>query len=388
VIHKTVLNTISLEFSSIAREMSSQNKKMISLGLGEPGFSTPAEVIDAAHSSMLNGENRYASPWGTPELLLKLRKKIENKKVKIDSQELIVTLGAKQALSLCLTSILEKEDEIILVSPSFVSFQPQIKMAEPTAIIKKVSLSKDSFGLDFNALKKAISPKTRAILINFPNNPTGAVLDKVETDELVKLAKENNVYIISDEIYSSMAFPESNFTSLLEYREDYQKIFVIDGFSKAYSMTGWRVGYLIGPQEQILRVSILQQHLNTNIPVFIQRGAEAALDLPVTFTEKYNTHLIHNAVVLNRIISESETLSCNKTRGGMFSVINISKLNIDSDSFCTDLLRSTSVAATPGVIFDKDWDDHIRVSLGGDKAEFLEAISHLVRFADNEVIRR
>jgi aspartate/methionine/tyrosine aminotransferase len=383
-IDKSVLNTVSLEFSALARNKAHSGTEMLSLGLGEPGFSTPNQIIEAAYHSMLKGENRYSSPWGTPELLFKLREKIENDTVKVAEEELIITLGAKQALSLCLTSILEKNDEVILISPSFVSFKPQIKMADPTSIIKEISLNKSSFGLDFDALENSITSNTKAILINFPNNPTGAVLSKYEIEKLIKLAKKHNTYIISDEIYSSMAFENSNFISLLEYRDKYKNIFVIDGFSKAYSMTGWRIGYLIGPREHIKRVSVLQQHLNTNIPVFIQRGAEAALDLPNTFIEKYKLHLTENAKILNELIFGSNVLTCHDVKGGMFSLINISKLNKDSDTFCTDLLKSTNVAATPGIIFGIDWDDHIRVSLGGDKDQFYEAITRIVKFADKE----
>ena len=382
----SVINTVSLAFSAVAREKAHSGTEMLSLGLGEPGFPTPKEVIKAAHQSMLNGENRYSSPWGVPELLEKLKSKVENERVRIRPQELIVTIGAKQALSLCLTSILEQGDEVIVISPSFVSFKPQIKMAESSVSIKEVSLDKASLRLNFEVLQNTITSNTKAILINFPHNPTGSVISRSEIEELIKLARESNSYIISDEIYSSMAFEKSCFTSLLEYRELYNNIFVIDGFSKAYSMTGWRIGYLIGPSEHIKRVSILQQHLNTNVPVFIQRGAEAALDLPVTFIEEYKSHLIHNAEVLSELISSSKSLSCQEVGGGMFSMINISKLDKDSDTFCTQLLNNTNVAATPGVIFGEDWDDHIRVSIGGDKIEFKEAISRLVSYADAEVV--
>lgn len=384
-IHDKVLNTVSLEFSSVARKMAHSGGEMLSLGLGEPGFSTPTEIIEATHKSMLKGETRYASPWGTPELLLKIRNRLNSESVKVDTNELIITVGAKQALSLSLTSILEKEDEVIVISPCFVSFKPQIKMAEPTAIIKEVSLLKGSLDVDFDSIVEAITAKTKAILLNFPNNPTGKVICRKSVQKLVEIAKANDIYIISDEIYSSMIIQDDLFVSFLEYRNEYDKIFVIDGFSKSYSMTGWRIGYLIGPRSHIERVSILQQHLNTNIPVFIQRGAEAALDLPVSFAEKYTVHLKKNSSILMLLIGQSAQLSCIQPGGGMFSFICISQINIDSDSFCTSLLKDTNVAATPGIIFGSEWDDHIRVSLGGNIIEFEEAIKRLVNFADKQV---
>jgi len=381
-IDKSVIDTVSLEFSSVARKLAHSGKEMLSLGLGEPGFDTPLEIITAAHDSMLSGENRYASPWGTPQLLSKIRKKLCSNQAAIGTNELIVTVGAKQALSLCLTSVLEPYDEVIMIAPCFVSFKPQIKMAEITAVIKEVSLLKDSLNLDFGAIVQAISEKTKVILINFPNNPTGKLIDKNDMKSLVKIAKKNNIYIISDEIYSSMVFENCEFESFLNYRKEYKNIFVIDGFSKSFSMTGWRVGYLIGPRPHIERVAVLQQHLNTNIPVFIQRGAEAALDLPIGFVEKYNKHLEKNSSFLCDFVKKSSSLSVVAPGGGMFAFINISKINVNSDSFCTELLKIKSVAATPGIIFGKDWDDHIRISLGGDANEFEEAVKRIFDFSE------
>ena len=383
-IDKNVINRISLEFSALARNKKHGGTQILSLGLGEPSFPTPKKIIDAAYKSMLKGENKYASPWGTPELLNKIRKSIENDHISIGPQELIITVGSKQALSLCLTSILEKDDEIIIISPSYVSYKPQIKMAEKSTKIKEVSLDKLTLRVNFKELQKVINPKTKAILINSPHNPTGSILSKTDIEKLVKLAELNNFYIISDEIYSSMAFKKNSFTSLLKYRCHYEKIFVINGFSKCYSMTGWRIGYLIGPSEHIKRVSILQQHLNTNIPVFIQRGAEAALDLPMTFIENYKSHLISNSKYLKKAILSSKFLSYKVTEGGMFAMINISKLYENSDLFCTKLLKATNVAVTPGIVFSKDWDDHIRVSIAGDKLEFKEAIKRLLNFINTK----
>lgn len=387
-IDKSVINRISLEFSALARSKNHNGAQILSLGLGEPSFPTPKKIIDAAYKSMLRGENRYASPWGTQELLDKIKKKLENDYITIGPQELIITLGSKQALSLCLTSILEKGDEVIVISPSYVSYKPQIKMAEITARVKEVSLDKSTLKINFKELQKSITSKTKAILINSPHNPTGSILSKTEVEKLVELADVNNFYIISDEIYSSMVFKKNSFISLLKYRKNFKKIFIINGFSKCYSMTGWRIGYLIGPPEHIKRISILQQHLNTNIPVFIQRGAEAALDLPTTFIEKYKAHLISNSKFLKKAISSIRFLSCKVTEGGMFAMINISKLYENSDTFCTKLLKATNVAVTPGIIFSKHWDDHIRVSIAGDKVEFKEAINRLINFINTKYIKK
>ena len=387
-IHKNVLSTVSLEFSALARKKFYKGDKLISLGLGEPNWPTPKKIIEASYSSMLKGETKYASPWGTPELINKLRNKFKKKHININPKEIIITLGSKQALSLCLTSVLEPKDEVILVSPSYVSYKPQIKMAEKSSIIREISLDKSTLRLNFQKLKNLINTKTKVILINFPNNPTGAILTKNEIKKLIKLAKSYNLYIISDEIYSSMMFKKNIFSSLLEYRNLYEKIFIINGFSKCYSMTGWRIGYLIGPQDHIIRVSVLQQHLNTNIPVFIQRGAEAALDLPANYLKKYNKVYFENAKFLKKFISKNKLLSCKKISGGMFSMIDISRLNQNSDLFCSELLNFTNVAVTPGIIFGKNWDDHIRVSLAANNSDFKEGIRRLINFVNTKFYKK
>ena len=257
-IHDKVLNTVSLEFSAIARAMSVNSSEMISLGLGEPGFPTPPAIIEAAHQSMLKGETRYSSPWGIPELIEKIAKRIhQSSGIKPQQNEVIVTYGAKQALSLVLTSLLEPEDEVIVLSPCYVSFIPQVYMAEPQATLIEFTLSKDNFSIDFDKLKSTFNSKTKAIILNYPNNPTGIIPNESEIKRLIDLCKEHNVHVISDEIYSSMVLADNSFKSLASYRNEYENIYVIDGFSKAYSMTGWRIGYLFAPKALTTRVSKL-----------------------------------------------------------------------------------------------------------------------------------
>ena len=382
-IHNKVLNTVSLEFSAIARAMSGSNSGMISLGLGEPSFPTPPAIIEAAHQSMLRGETRYSSPWGIADLIAKISEKIYHESdIQPVQNEVIVTYGAKQALSLLLTALLEPEDEIIVLSPCFVSFIPQIYMAEPNAKVIDFTISKDDFSIDFDKLKDVINDKTKAIILNYPNNPTGHIPLESEIDTLVNLCKVNNVHIISDEIYSSITLSVNGFKSLACYRNEYSNISIINGFSKAYSMTGWRIGYLYGPKEIITRVSKLQQHLNTNIPVFIQQAALAALNLDSNVLNDYLNQLKNNEDCLYRMTEQTRQLYYVRPKGGMFSFVNISKINMNSDEFCSALLNAKHVACTPGIIFGESWDDHIRISLGGCMEEFSIAMARLSDFVE------
>lgn len=381
-IHDDVLNTVSLEFSALAREKSSGGEKIISLGLGEPGFDTPSAVIDAATKSMKKGENRYSSPLGLLSLRTAIQSNLnERYQLQLDlSEKVIVTSGAKQALSLALISILEPQDEIIVLMPSFVSFIPQVLLAERKVKIITFDLNQN-FGLDIDKLEQIVTHKTAAILVNFPNNPTGAVLDKFSMERLVSICRKFGTYIVSDEIYSQMNF-ETEFNSFYSFLPKYDRIFVIDGFSKAYSMTGWRIGYLIGPKSQIKRISSVQQHTQTNIPVFIQRGAEAALTLGNKVVNEYIELLHYNLVFLEKALSTSDRLAFSPPRGGMFAFIDVRQVCFSSDKFCFDLLQATSVAATPGIIFGSSFEGYVRVSIGGDSDEFREGIMRLVKFIE------
>jgi aminotransferase len=381
-IHEDVLNTVSLEFSALARQKSTDGEKIISLGLGEPGFNTPPEVIDAATRSMKNGENRYSSPLGLQSLRAGIQTNLnERYKSQLDlSEKIIVTSGAKQALSHALTSILEPNDEIVVVMPSFVSFIPQVLLAEKNVKLVKFDLDQN-FDLDIDLLENIFNHKTAAILINFPNNPSGSTLNNASIERLIKLCKKFGTYIISDEIYSQMIFG-AEFNSFYSFLPKYDRIFVIDGFSKTYSMTGWRIGYLIGPKNHIKRISSVQQHIQTNIPVFIQRGAEAALGLGDALVAEYTNLLRDNLIFLEKELKKTNRVSFTLPKGGMFAFIDLRKVCYSSDKFCFDLLQSMSVAATPGIIFGSSFEGYIRVSIGGNIDDFREGIKRLVKFIE------
>ena len=379
-IHDDVISTVSLEFSAVAREKSSSGHKLISLGLGEPGFDTPKDIIDAAFRSMVSGESRYSSPWGLPELLSSI-----NKKIKIatgidrKNTETVVTIGAKQSLTLALTSILEPGDEVIIFSPCYVSFKPQVLLAEYSAKVIELDLD-ELFEIDIDKFKSSISFKTKAVLLNFPNNPTGKIITHEKQQVFVDICKEKNLFIISDDIYSQLLFSGEKFYSFGTFWNDYEKIFVIDCFSKAYSMTGCRICYLSGPETYIKKCVTVQQHTITNIPVFIQRAAIAALNLDENPSENYKIQLSDNEKYLKQVLESTKDVEYVRSQGGMFCFLKINKNIGGSDQFCSGLLKKYSVAATPGKLFGASWDRYVRVSLGVTRDEFKEGIDLLVKY--------
>ena len=378
-IHHKVLSTISLEFSAIARAKVTSGKKLVSLGLGEPGFETPEEIKNAAYLSMKSGESKYSTPWGLPELISGINKKIEaSTGIKRKNAETMVTAGAKQSLSLALMSILSPGDEVIVFSPCYVSFIPQVMLAEYGAKIVLLDLD-ESFNIDIEKFKSSLSSKTKAVLLNFPNNPTGKNISNENQRFFVEVCKKYDIFILSDEIYSELSFLDKSFFSFGSFWNIYEKIFVIDGFSKAYSMTGWRIGYLSGPKEYIKKCVTIQQHTLTNIPVFIQRGAIAALNLSERPSDKYKKQLCENEKYLFELVNLVQDIQYVRSQGGMFAFVKINKKIHSSDQFCADLLKKYSVAVTPGILFGMSWDKYVRVSLGGPRDEFKKGSDLLVK---------
>lgn len=360
---KEVGESLTYKFAQAAAEMRSQGKEIISLGLGEPDFKTPDYVVDATIKAMREGFTHYSATQGWPEL----RKLIAEDCNKIYGSEyslndVIVTPGIKSAVYFSLAAILEPGDEIILISPYYVSYPAMVKLAEPTAKIVNVTLAKD-FTLDAEKLKAAFNKNTKAILINTPNNPTGMVLSKREVELVVELAKENDAYIISDEVYEKLVYSGHKHTSFGLYQEIKDHLIICNGYSKSHAMTGWRLGYAIGAHDVIAKMNKLQQHINTNTCTFVQVGASSIYKNEPVHIKPYVDELEARINYFDAEVNRLPYITGVKPKAGFFYFIDISAVGVDSNTFCADLLKKTGIASTPGVAFGPEWDDHVRFSI-------------------------
>jgi aspartate aminotransferase len=377
-----IQDSLELRFAALARKMNEKGEPIISLGLGEPSFPTPTLIIDAAAEAMKQGYTRYSNPFGLFELREAICKKLEiDNGIKADPSEIMVTSGAKMALSLVLASILQPGDEIINIVPCYPSYIPQIRIAEPEAVIRNIDLLKADFSLDLDAIRANFSPRTKALIINFPHNPTGKMLSKRELNGLVSLLEDHDCWLISDEIYERLNFSGCKHLSPGSIASIADRTITINGFSKAFSMTGWRIGYLVAKGPIMNTISKLQQHINTNVPPFIQKAALTALSIPADFINVYNNQLEVNSCALYTAISSGSILRLRKSEGGLFAFVDISGTSLNSDEFCTQLLRNQSVAATPGVVFGSAWDKYIRISLSASQDNFSEGVDRLLSFS-------
>ncbi len=377
-----IQDSLELRFSGLARQMNEDGQRIISLGLGEPGFPTPPAIIDAAAAAMRQGLTRYSNPFG----LLDLREAI-CAKLAVDNgviaqpSEIMVTPGAKMALSLALAALLQPGDEVINILPCYPSYLPQIRIAEPDAVIHNIDLLHSDFSLDLEAIRAHLSSRTKAVIINFPHNPTGRMLSQRELDGLTELLANHDCWLISDEIYERLNFSGQPHLSPAAVASLAERTITINGFSKAYSMTGWRIGYLVAKGPIMKTISKLQQHMNTNVAPFIQKAAVTALAMPIDFIEAYNQQLANNAGILNAAVAETPQLYLRKSEGGLFAFLDISATGLSSDVFCSRLLEEHRVAATPGVSFGAAWDKCIRISLASNADSFSEGVRRLVALA-------
>lgn len=360
---KEVGESLTYKFAQAAGEMRAQGKEIISLGLGEPDFKTPDYVVEATMKAMQDGFTHYSATQGWPELRKLIAEDCnKNYGSEYTMNDVIVTPGIKSAVYFSLAAILEPGDEIILISPYYVSYPAMVKLAEPTAKIVNVTLAKD-FTLDAEKLKAAFNKNTKAILINTPNNPTGMVLSKEEVELVVKLAIENDAYVISDEVYEKLVYSGYKHTSFGLYQEIKDRLIICNGYSKSHAMTGWRLGYAIGAHDVIAKMNKLQQHINTNTCTFVQVGACSIYKNEPVHIKPYVDELEARINYFDTELNKLPYITGVKPKAGFFYFIDISAVGVDSNTFCADLLKKTGIASTPGVAFGPEWDDHVRFSI-------------------------
>lgn len=377
---KEVGESLTYKFAQAAGEMKAQGREIISLGLGEPDFKTPDYVVEATVEAMQNGFTHYSATQGWPEL----RNLIAADCSRVygndyTANDVIVTPGIKSAVYFALAAILEPQDEIILISPYYVSYPAMVKLAEPTTNIVNVTLSKD-FTLDAKKLKAAFNKNTKAILVNSPNNPTGMVLSKEEVELVIQLAIENDAYIISDEVYEKLVYSGQKHISFGLYEEISDRLIICNGYSKSHAMTGWRLGYAIGTHDVIVKMNKLQQHINTNTCTFIQVGACSIYKNEPVHIPPYVKELEERIEYFDSELNKLNYITAVRPKAGFFYFVDISATGMDSNSFCADLLKKTGIASTPGVAFGPEWDSYVRFSIAVPMSTLERAVDLLKNY--------
>ncbi|MFA6291345.1 MAG: aminotransferase class I/II-fold pyridoxal phosphate-dependent enzyme [Victivallales bacterium] len=352
---------------------------VISLGIGEPDFVTPWHIRESAIFAMEKGHTSYTSNLG----LLSLRKEIShyvNKyyNVKYDPvTECIITVGVSEALDLIFRAIITPGDEIIYHEPCYVSYSPEIRMAHgvPVPVITK---EKNKFALDPKDFEKAITPKTKAILLNFPCNPTGASLTPEDVREIAKIAVKHNLIVLSDEIYSELTY-DGKHVSIASMPGMKERTIFLHGFSKAYAMTGFRMGYACGPADLIDAMMKIHQYSMLCASIIAQEAAIEALRHGRTEMEKMKAEYCRRRNLIVRRLNEIG-LKCVMPKGAFYAFPNISSSGLSSKEFATRLLQEEKVAVVPGTAFSEFGEGYVRCAYAASFEDIGEAMNRIEKF--------
>ena len=367
------------KFFDIASEM----KDAISLGVGEPDFVTPWNIREAAMFSMEKGYTHYTSNHGLLGLRRLITEYLEDRiGVKYDYKtQTLVTVGASEALDLCFRAILNPGDEVLIPAPSYVSYQPGVAFAHGVPV-PMVTKEEDAFKLKKENILAALTNKTKAIVLPFPNNPTGAVMDREDLKDIVDVIVKHDLFVISDEIYSELTY-EGRHVSVAEFEEIYPRCIVINGFSKAFAMTGFRLGYAAGPECIISAMVKIHQYSMLCASTASQYAGEEALknemETGYAQVEKMRKSYNRRRQFLFRSFNEMG-LSCFEPKGAFYAFPNISKTGLTSEEFCHRLIRDKKVACVPGTAFGEAGEGFIRCSYASSMENLTEAMRRIQAF--------
>lgn len=352
---------------------------VISLGVGEPDFITPWHIREACIYSLEKGYTMYTSNYGMIEFREEIAKAFESEQnVPYDPRkEILITTGVSEAYDLAVRALINPGDEVLIPEPSYVSYKPCVSFAEGKPIVVPTSAD-EGFKLNPEELVRAVTPRTKALVLNYPNNPTGASLDKAELESIADIVVEHDLLVISDEIYGKLTYEGKHHSfSSLEGMKD--KTIVLDGFSKAYAMTGFRIGYSLAPPDITDAMMKVHQYSMLCAPITAQMGAIEALqkgskELASMFRE-YNRR---RRVIVNGF--NKMGLKCNTPQGAFYAFPSITSTGLSSEEFSTRLLKDQQVAVVPGTAFGESGEGHIRCSYATSIEDIKTALARIEDF--------
>lgn len=363
-------------FFDIANEMDD----VISLSIGEPDFTTPWHVREEGIRSLEDGKTWYSPNRGFIELRQEISRWLKRHyHVNYnDKEEILVTVGGSEAIDLCLRSLISPGDEVLIPEPSFVCYVPLTEMAGGVPVVLETK-AEDRFRITPEALRAKITPKTKLLILPYPNNPTGAVMRREHLEAIAEVVRENDLMVLSDEIYSALTYGDTNHVTFSAIDGMWERTIVVNGFSKAFAMTGWRLGYAVGPAQIIKAMTKLHQYGIMSAPTTAQYAAIEALkngDEDIVYMrEQYD---MRRRLVVDGF--NSMGLTCFEPEGAFYVFPCIKKTGLTSEEFCERLLYEERVAVVPGSAFGDCGEGFVRVSYSYSIKHITEALSRIEHF--------
>ena len=374
-----VTPSLTLAIDSLAKEMKKNGEDVCSFSAGEPDFDTPIHIKAAAKKALDEGKTRYGPAAGEPGLRKAIAEKLlRDNQLAYNADNVIVTNGGKQSLYNLIMALIEAGDEVIIPAPYWLSYPEMVTLAGGTSVIVNTSLE-NQYKITPEQLEAAITPKTKLFVLNSPSNPTGIVYTPEEIAALAKIVVEKDILVVSDEIYEKILYDGAIHRSIASFGpEIFQRSIISNGFAKAFSMTGWRVGYIAGPVEIVEAMTNIQGHSTSNVCTFAQYGAIAALESPQDCIEEMVKAFSERRQYILERVRSLPGLNCPTPNGAFYVFIDISQTGLKSRDFCQKLLETKKVAAIPGIAFGAD--DCIRLSYATDLKTIEKGFDRIDKF--------
>jgi aspartate/methionine/tyrosine aminotransferase len=356
----------------------SRGERVLPLHAGEPDFPTPEPIVRAAHEALDDGDTRYTPAVGKPELRSAIAAHVRRtRNVEVGPEHVVVAPGAKPVVYFALLMLTEPGDDVLYLSPAYPIYRSLARFLGVNPVAVPMRIADGAAGIDIDALEAAVTPRTRAIILNSPSNPTGAVLSAETLAEIAAIVERHDLAVISDEIYSEMVYG-TTFASIASIPGMLERTVLVDGYSKTFAMTGWRLGYGVMPSEIADHFSKLMTNtLSCNV-AFTQRAAIAALEMPPAVVQDMIAALRARRDLFVDGLDGIPGVACARPQGAFYAFADFRELGVDSASASLALLRDHGVAAYPGTAFGRDYDGFVRFSFGG-RPDILREALHEIR---------
>jgi aminotransferase len=351
---------------------------IISLGVGEPDYITPQPIREACMKAMSDGRTKYTSNSGAPELREEISHYLYNRfGIRYNQDHILVTVGVSEALDLAMRAIINPGDEVLIGEPCYVSYAPNVSLAGGVPVLVPAR-AEDGFKLQKKDIIARINERTKALLLSYPNNPTGAIMDRSDLEEIAQVAKLYDIMVISDEVYAELTYGKKHvsFASLPDMQE---RTILLNGFSKAFAMTGWRLGFAAGPDEIIKAMLKIHQYTMLCAPTMSQFAGVSALRYCADFVEEMVADYDKRRRFIVKGLRELG-LSCFEPEGAFYVFPSITNTGMTSEEFCEKLLYEEKVAVVPGNAFGPSGEGHIRCCYAVSQDKIEEALERLERF--------
>src|SRR6266436_1381908 len=373
--------SLTLAIDSKAKQMKADGQDVVGFGAGEPDFDTPQHIKDACAKALAEGFTKYTPASGIPELRQAIADKFKRENgLSYNPSQIIVSNGGKHSCYNVILATCEAGDEVIIPAPYWLSYPEMVKLAGAKPVIIQTS-DKTEFKVTPEQLRAAITPNTRLFILNSPSNPTGSVYTPEETKALGNICVEKNVLIMSDEIYEHLLYDGAKVKSVASFSPaHYDHTIIVHGLAKAYSMTGWRLGFLAAPEPIAKAIDAIQSHSTSNPTSFAQKGAVVALTGPQDHLKTWLAEYAKRRSFAHKRLNSISGISCVNAKGAFYLFPNISKLGLNSTEFCARLLEQEKVAAVPGIAFGAD--DYLRISYATSMANIEKGLDRLGHFAN------